>query len=57
MFAKFFAESLTSGGALTVTSIGGDVIGSSRFHGFDATRGEAGPSSPGRAGVGRPTVR
>lgn len=35
MFKAFFAESLSSGGALAVTSTAGEVIGSSRFHGYD----------------------
>ncbi|WP_406043446.1 GNAT family N-acetyltransferase [Micromonospora sp. NBC_00898] len=40
VFTRFFAESLASGGALAVTSTEGEIIGSSRFHGFDADRGE-----------------
>jgi N-acetyltransferase len=40
VFARFFAESMTSGGALAVISTSGDVIGSSRFHGYDEHRSE-----------------
>ena len=40
VFAQFFAESLDSGGALAVTSTAGDIIGSSRFHGYDQRRSE-----------------
>ncbi|MEV1145444.1 GNAT family N-acetyltransferase [Micromonospora sp. NPDC049799] len=40
VFTRFFAASLASGGALVVTSTAGDVIGSSRFHGYDQRRGE-----------------
>ncbi|MBE1489002.1 GNAT family N-acetyltransferase [Plantactinospora soyae] len=40
VFTRFFVESLASGGALTVVSAEGDVIGSSRFHGYDEQRGE-----------------
>jgi RimJ/RimL family protein N-acetyltransferase len=40
IFSLFFADSLESGGALVVTSMTADVIGSSRFHGYDAQRGE-----------------
>ena len=40
-FREFFAESLASGGALLVTDARtGRVIGSSRFHGYDADRSE-----------------
>lgn len=35
VFTRFFAQSLASGGALLVTSAAGEVIGSSRFHGYD----------------------
>ena len=40
VFTRFFAESLASGGALAVMSAAGDIIGSSRFHGFDQRRSE-----------------
>lgn len=40
VFTAFFAESLASGGALAVTSPAGDLIGSSRFHGYDEQRDE-----------------
>lgn len=40
VFTRFFAESLTSGGALAVTSAAGDIIGSSRFRGYDQRRSE-----------------
>jgi N-acetyltransferase len=41
IFSGFFRESLESGGALIVAaSDSGKVIGSSRFHGFDATKNE-----------------
>ncbi|MGI5148757.1 GNAT family N-acetyltransferase [Plantactinospora sp. CA-294935] len=40
VFARFFAESLACGGALVVTSTAGDIIGSSRFHGYDQRRSE-----------------
>jgi RimJ/RimL family protein N-acetyltransferase len=40
VFTRFFADSLTSGGALAVTSTAGDIIGSSRFHGYDERRSE-----------------
>ena len=40
-FDRFFAESLASGGALVVIErAGGRIIGSSRFHGYDARRRE-----------------
>jgi N-acetyltransferase len=40
VFERFFTESLASGGALAVTSTAGDIIGSSRFHGYDERRSE-----------------
>jgi RimJ/RimL family protein N-acetyltransferase len=40
VFTRFFAESLASGGALAVTSAAGDILGSSRFHGYAEHRGE-----------------
>lgn len=41
VFTGFFRESLESGGALLVAAAGsGKVIGSSRFHGFDAIKSE-----------------
>jgi N-acetyltransferase len=41
VFTAFFRESLESGGALIVEATdSGKVIGSSRFHGFDATKNE-----------------
>ncbi|GAA2909224.1 hypothetical protein Acy02nite_88780 [Actinoplanes cyaneus] len=40
VFQEFFAQSLSSGGALAVTSPAGHVIGSSRFHGYDPQRSE-----------------
>jgi N-acetyltransferase len=41
VFAQFFQESLASGGALIAVDAGtGKVIGSSRFHGYDAGRNE-----------------
>ncbi|NNF07524.1 MAG: GNAT family N-acetyltransferase [Candidatus Eisenbacteria bacterium] len=40
-FKEFFQESLDSGGALLVTDAEtGDVIGSSRFHGYDEAKSE-----------------
>jgi RimJ/RimL family protein N-acetyltransferase len=40
-FRTFFREALESGGALLATDKGdGRVIGSSRFHGYDADKGE-----------------
>lgn len=40
-FRRFFDESLASGGALLVTEAAtGAVIGSSRYHGYDAARSE-----------------
>jgi RimJ/RimL family protein N-acetyltransferase len=39
VFRRFFAEALESGGALVaIDRATGDVIGSSRYHGFDAAR-------------------
>ena len=41
VFREFFEEALESGGALVaIDRADGAVIGSSRFHGFDAGRGE-----------------
>lgn len=40
VFAEFFADALACGGALIVLGEAGDVIGSSRFHGYDEQRGE-----------------
>ena len=41
VFKEFFREALQSGGALiTIDSKGGQVIGSSRFHGYDEEKGE-----------------
>src|SRR5215475_226727 len=41
VFKEFFQESLDSGGALiAIDSRGGQVIGSSRFHGYDEQRSE-----------------
>jgi N-acetyltransferase len=40
VFARFFAESLDSSGALVVANSAGEVIGSSRFHGYDERRSE-----------------
>ncbi|WP_239175707.1 GNAT family N-acetyltransferase [Actinoplanes cyaneus] len=40
VFHEFFAQALASGGALAVTSPAGEVIGSSRFHGYDPQRSE-----------------
>ena len=40
-FKEFFREALESGGALvTIDSKGGQVIGSSRFHGYDEEKSE-----------------
>ncbi|MCM0673622.1 GNAT family N-acetyltransferase [Micromonospora phytophila] len=39
VFTRFFAGSLASS-ALAVTSAAGDIIGSSRFHGYDQRRSE-----------------
>jgi RimJ/RimL family protein N-acetyltransferase len=40
-FDRFFRDSMASGGALLVTDVAtGRVIGSSRFHGYDAERRE-----------------
>ena len=39
-FRAFFEEALASGGALVALDrAGGHVIGSSRYHGYDATQG------------------
>jgi hypothetical protein len=39
MFRAFFEEALTSGGALVaVDRADGHIIGSSRYHGYDAER-------------------
>ncbi len=35
VFTEFFREALESGGALIVESKDGQIIGSSRFHGYD----------------------
>jgi RimJ/RimL family protein N-acetyltransferase len=41
VFREFFAEALASGGALLATDAAtGEVIGSSRFHGYSAERSE-----------------
>jgi N-acetyltransferase len=41
VFTEFFREAMDSGGALIVTDAkDGQVIGSSRFHGYDAEAGE-----------------
>ena len=41
VFRRFIEEAFASGGALTVVRrADGEVIGSSRFHGYDETRGE-----------------
>lgn len=41
VFRAFFAEHLVSGGALAVLDAGtGEVIGTSRYHGYDAARCE-----------------
>ena len=41
VFKEFFREALESGGALvTIDSKGGQVIGSSRFHGYDEEKSE-----------------
>ena len=40
VFDEWFAESASSGGALTVLDETGEVIGSSRFHGYDEQRSE-----------------
>ena len=40
MLTRLFVESLASGGALAVTSLAGDIIGSSRFDGYDQRRSE-----------------
>jgi RimJ/RimL family protein N-acetyltransferase len=40
-YAEFFEQALASGGALVVLESGtGQVIGSSRYHGYDETRSE-----------------
>ena len=39
-FRGFFDDALCSGGALAVEAIGGELIGSSRFHAFDPLTGE-----------------
>jgi RimJ/RimL family protein N-acetyltransferase len=39
-FRAFFDDAIQSGGALAVETIGGALIGSSRFHGFDPARRE-----------------
>ncbi len=40
VFEQFFADALASGGALVVTTSDGEIIGSSRFHGYDEQRSE-----------------
>jgi RimJ/RimL family protein N-acetyltransferase len=40
VFRTFFEEAISSGGALAVETNGGEIIGSSRFHGFDPVLGE-----------------
>jgi RimJ/RimL family protein N-acetyltransferase len=40
VFKDFFREAMESGGALIVHSKDGRVIGSSRFHGYDAVKSE-----------------
>src|SRR5271170_4638741 len=41
VFKKFFRESLESGGALVaIDSKNGQIIGSSRFHGYDKEKNE-----------------
>lgn len=40
-FAVFFQESIDSGGALLITDlVSGEVIGSSRYHGYDESKSE-----------------
>jgi len=39
-FQRFFADALASGGALVVTTSDGEIIGSSRFHGYHEQRSE-----------------
>ena len=39
-FREFFDEAVQSGGGLAVESIGGELIGSSRFDGFDQLPGD-----------------
>ena len=40
IFKEFFREAMASGGALVALASDGRVIGSSRFHGYDAVAGE-----------------
>jgi N-acetyltransferase len=41
VFREFFAEHLASGGSLAVLdAAGGEVIGTSRYHGYDPAHGE-----------------
>jgi N-acetyltransferase len=40
VFERFFEEALRSGGALTVHTAAGEIVGSSRFHGYDEQRSE-----------------
>ncbi len=40
VFTEFFREALESGGALIVESKDGQIIGSSRFHGYDKEKSE-----------------
>ncbi len=40
VFAQFFADALRSGGALAVLTDGGEMIGSSRFAGYDPQTSE-----------------
>ncbi len=40
VFQQFFAAAVGSGGALVVMRSDGEIIGSSRFHGYDEQRGE-----------------
>src|SRR5947209_7967318 len=41
-FREFFEDAVQSGGALAVETTRGELIGSSRFHGFDQLTGDAG---------------
>ena len=40
VFRVFFDDAMRSGGALVVESSAGEIIGSSRYHGFDPQAGE-----------------
>jgi hypothetical protein len=58
VFRAFFEASLASGGALVaLDAASGQVIGASRFHGYDAARGRDRLDVPGALPLGRPVQR